>query len=71
MFNQIKYYAKFVVAIVGAGLTAFSQFIPTDYAAYVTAGLAFLTAITVLVVPNDISDEQIRDHYQPRQPLGE
>ena len=58
MFTQIQQYAKFIVAIVGAGLTSFSQFIPVEYADWITAGLAFLTAISVLVVPNALTNQQ-------------
>lgn len=67
MFDKIKIYAKFIVAVAGAALTAFSQFIPSDYAEWITAGIAFLTAISVLAVPNGVTDEQIRKNYIPNE----
>lgn len=59
MIAQIQQYAKFIVAVVGAALTSFSQFIPVEYVDWITAGLAFLTAISVLAVPNAPTDAQI------------
>lgn len=59
MFSQIQQYAKFIVAIVGAALTSFSQFIPVEYVDWITAGLAFLTAISVLAVPNAPTNAQV------------
>ena len=63
MIANIQQYAKFIVAVVGAALTSFSQFIPVEYADWITAGLAFLTAISVLAVPNALTDSQIEDIY--------
>jgi hypothetical protein len=63
MIANIQQYAKFIVAVVGAALTSFSQFIPVEYADWITAGLAFLTAISVLAVPNALTDDQIEDIY--------
>lgn len=59
MIANIQQYAKFIVAVVGAALTSFSQFIPVEYVDWITAGLAFLTAISVLAVPNALTDAQI------------
>jgi len=59
MFSQIQQYAKFIVAIVGAALTSFSQFIPVEYVDWITAGLAFLTAVSVLAVPNAPTNAQV------------
>lgn len=64
MIDKIQQYAKFIVAVVGAALTAFSQFIPVEYADWITAGLAFLTAISVLAVPNALTNSQIEEVYR-------
>jgi hypothetical protein len=63
MIANVQQYAKFIVAVVGAALTSFSQFIPVEYADWITAGLAFLTAISVLAVPNALTDKQIDEIY--------
>jgi hypothetical protein len=63
MIYKIQQYAKFIVAVVGAALTAFSQFIPMEYSEWVTAGLAFLTAISVLAVPNALTESQLDDVF--------
>lgn len=58
MIYKIQQYAKFIVAVVGAALTSFSQFLPVEYVDWITAGLAFLTAVSVLVVPNAVTERQ-------------
>lgn len=51
---NIAAYAKFIVAIVGAGITAALQFtLPTDPAfKWLTIGMAVVTSVGVYFVPN-------------------
>lgn len=45
---------KFAVALVGAiGIVISTGLVPADIVAYANAGVAFLTALGVYVVPND------------------
>lgn len=52
--NNITEYAKFVVAIVGAGLTSALQFAAPDTNEFkwLTIALAVITAVAVFAVPN-------------------
>jgi hypothetical protein len=52
--NNIKEYAKFVVGVIGAGLTAALQFAAPDTNEFkwLTIAIAVVTAITVYFVPN-------------------
>ena len=52
MLDQIRPYAKFAVAVAGAALASFSQFIPLEYQEWITAGIAFITAIGVYATEN-------------------
>jgi hypothetical protein len=52
--KNVAEYAKFIVAVIGAGLTAALQFAAPDTSEFkwLTIALAVVTAIAVYVVPN-------------------
>lgn len=52
MIETIKQYAKFVAALIGAAVVAFAGLLPVDVATWAQAVAAFLTAVSVLVIPN-------------------
>jgi len=56
--SKIAQYAKFIAALIGAFVTAFSTLIPTSWSPWATAAAAFLTAVAVILVPNSITDSQ-------------
>jgi len=58
--SKIAQYAKFVAALIGAFVTAFSTLIPASWSPWATAVAAFLTAVAVILVPNSITDAQAK-----------
>jgi len=56
--SKIAQYAKFIAALIGAFITAFSTLIPASWSPWATAAAAFLTAVAVILVPNAITDAQ-------------
>jgi len=56
--NNIAAYAKFIVAVVGAGITSALQFAAPDTNEFkwLTIALAVVTAIAVFFVPNAPAD---------------
>lgn len=50
--DQIQKYAKTIVALLGALLTAGSTFIPADWQPYLSFALAIVTAVATYQVPN-------------------
>ncbi len=60
MWETIQKYAKFIAALIGAAATSFSLLIPVDYQPYITAVVAFLTAISVLAIPNAVTTAQVK-----------
>lgn len=71
MVDKIKQYAKFIAALIGAIATAFSTQIPGDWQGWITSIVAALTAISVLTIPNAITDRQINDLSQNGLPIGD
>lgn len=61
MIDKIKEYAKFVAALIGAFVTAFSTLIPAEWGPWLTAVAAFLTAVAVLTVPNAPTTTQVEN----------
>jgi len=58
--SKIAQYAKFIAALIGAFVTAFSTLIPATWSPWATAAAAFLTAVAVILVPNTITDAQAK-----------
>lgn len=56
--STIQQYAKFIAALIGAAATAFAGLLPEDIAPWVQATVAFLTAFSVLVIPNALTETQ-------------
>lgn len=57
MFEKIQQYAKAIVSLVGAILTAGAFTLPDDVQPWVGLGMAVLTAIATYAVPNKQPDE--------------
>lgn len=60
MVDKIKQYAKFIAALIGAIATAFTTQIPGEWQGWITSIVAALTAISVLTIPNAITNQQIK-----------
>jgi len=58
MIDKIKQYAKFVAAIIGAVAVSFAGLLPAEWAPWIQAVIALLTAISVLAVPNALTSSQ-------------
>lgn len=52
MFAKAQSIAKFLVALIGAGVTYGTTFIPADWGNWLGLALALLTAVAVYQVPN-------------------
>lgn len=59
MIDKIKQYAKFVAAILGAIAVSFAGLIPDGWAPWIQAVIALATAISVLAIPNALTDDQV------------
>lgn len=62
MIDKIKQYAKFLAALIGAVATSFAGLLPPEWAPWIQAAIALLTAISVLAIPNQITDSQVRSN---------
>lgn len=71
MVDKIKQYAKFIAALIGAIATAFTTQIPSDWQGWITSIVAALTAISVLAIPNAITNQQINDLSENGLPIGD
>lgn len=58
--NKIFQYAKTIAALIGAILTSVSAVIP-DAPLWLTVALAIATAVSVFVVPNEVTDTQRKE----------
>lgn len=52
MKQKIAEYAKFVAALIGVAAQSFAFAVPEEYQPWVSATVAFLTALAVVLVPN-------------------
>ncbi len=52
MLDQIKHYAKFIAALLGAIAASFAGLIPETWGPWLQALIAFATAISVFAIPN-------------------
>jgi hypothetical protein len=52
MFEKVKQYAKFLAAVLGAVVVSFAGLLPAEWAPWIQAAAAFLSAIAVLTIPN-------------------
>lgn len=57
MIDNIKQYAKFIAALIGAFAVTFAGLLPAEVAPWIQAVAAFLSAIAVFTVPNEIPNE--------------
>lgn len=60
--DKIKQYAKFIAALLGAIAVSFAGLIPDEASPWVQAVIALATAVSVLAIPNQITDEQYEAH---------
>lgn len=72
MLETIQKYAKALVALLGALLTAGSTFIPAEWSPYLSIVLALATALATMQVPNtDPTAPGDGDALVPRDGLGD
>lgn len=71
MIDTIKQYAKFLAALVSAIAVSFAGLLPAEWAPWIQAVIALLGAISVLAIPNAITDRQIEAIAKHRIESGE
>ena len=64
MIQKIQEYAKFVAALLGAVAVSFAGLIPSEFAPWLQAVIALAAAVSVLVIPNRVTDEQANAYYE-------
>lgn len=56
MKQKLAEYAKFVAALIGVAAQSFAFAVPEEYQPWVSATVAFLTAVAVVLVPNKTTE---------------
>ena len=62
MLDTIKQYAKFITALLTVIASSFAGLIPADWGPWLQAVIALTGAISVLVIPNQLTTAQVDKH---------
>ncbi len=66
MFAKVQQYAKAIVSLVGAVLTAGAFTLPDEVQPWVGLGMAVLTAVATYAVPNKPAEDATVDGDAPK-----
>ena len=61
MVDKIKQYAKFLAALISAIAVSFAGLLPAEWSPWVQAAIALLGAISVLTIPNALTETQLEN----------